>query len=65
MHASVFRYFEWSFMISMIEKINRLKIKDCKQQLEDMKQKLTRHRTEFMNSPEILDFEKMWVEKYL
>ncbi|MCM1054177.1 MAG: glycosyltransferase [Bacteroides sp.] len=63
--ANAFRYFEWSFMISMVEKINRLKLTDCQGQLEYMTDALKKNREKFLASPEILDFEKEWVEKYI
>ena len=58
-------YFEWSFMISMVEKINRLQIRDCGIQLDRMIQELREHREEFLSSAEILDFEREWVGKYI
>lgn len=63
--AAAFRYFEWSFMISMVEKIHRLKLEGCGKQLEAMTAELTVRREEFLNCPEILDFEKEWVERYV
>lgn len=59
--AAAFRYFEWSFMISMVEKIHRLKLVGCEKQLEKMMRELREHREEFLSSPEILDFEKEWM----
>lgn len=64
-YSKTFCYFEWSFMISMVEKINRLQIKGCKGQLDRMLQELRTHREAFLSSAEILDFEKEWMEKYL
>lgn len=63
--ASIWQYFEWSFMISMVEKITRLNIPGCEQQLEAMKNNLRIHRDEFMSCFEMMDFEKAWLEKYL
>lgn len=63
--TKAFRYFEWSFMISMVEKINRLKLADCQKQLEHMTGVLKENRDKFLASPEILDFEKEWVERYI
>lgn len=63
--AAVFRYFEWSFMISMVEKINRLHLQGCEKQLELMMNELSKHRGEFLDCPEILDFERVWVEQYI
>lgn len=63
--AAAFKYFEWSFMISMVEKIYRLKLTGCEEQLIHMTKILTEHRREFLSSPEILDFERDWVEEYI
>ena len=59
------RYFEWSFMISMVEKIHRLKLKGCEKQLAYMTEALVANRDAFINSPEILEFEKEWMERYV
>ena len=63
--AAAFRYFEWSFMISMVEKINRLHLAGCEKQLAAMTRELTEHREEFLRCPEILDFEKEWMGRYV
>lgn len=63
--AELWNYFNWSFMISMVEKIIRLEIPGCEEQLENMKRELRAHREEFLSSPEILEFEKEWMERYV
>lgn len=63
--ALVWRYFEWSFMISMVEKVLRLSIPGCSQQLAAMKAELAAHREEFLACPEMLDFEKEWMRRYV
>lgn len=63
--AGTWRYFEWSFMISMVEKIERLGLSDCGKPLADMQGTLREKRAEFLSSPEILDFEKKWVMEYV
>lgn len=63
--ASAFQYFEWSFMISMVEKIERLGLVDCQTQKEMMVQQLRIHAQEFLNSPECLPFEKEWMGQYI
>lgn len=63
--AMTFRYFEWSFMISMVEKINRLDLQGCEKQLEYMTSNLKKHRVDFLNCAEILDFEKEWMTQYI
>lgn len=60
-----FRYFEWSFMISMVEKIYRLELPDCEAQLEYMRKTLSDNRNEFLSCPEILDFECDWMDTYI
>ncbi len=64
-YAASFRYFEWSFMISMVEKIHRLHITGCEKYLEEMIMELQKHRKEFLACPEILDFEREWMGKYI
>jgi len=63
--AAAFRYFEWSFMISMVEKITRFNIADCQKQLKGMKSELAKHRKEFLSAPELLAHEKEWIECYI
>lgn len=63
--APAFRYFEWSFMISMVEKIHRLDIPGCERQLKAMEAELRAHREEFLACPETLDLEKQWIGEYL
>lgn len=63
--AAVWRYFEWSFMISMVEKIQRLELHGCGKQIALMEKELRDHREEFLACPQILDFEKEWMEEYL
>lgn len=63
--AAAFRYFEWSFMISMVEKIERLGIQSCNAQFDHIKQELRTHQHEFLSAPEILKFEKEWMKQYV
>lgn len=63
--APTWRYFEWSFMISMVEKITRLGISGCEGMLKAMKGELAKHREEFLGAPETLQFEKKWVADYI
>lgn len=63
--AALWNYFNWSFMISMVEKIIRLGLPGCGEQLAEMRSELRAHREEFLHSPEILDFEKEWMERYV
>jgi glycosyltransferase involved in cell wall biosynthesis len=63
--AAAWRYFEWSFMISMVEKITRLKIAGCERQREAMTRELRENRKEFLDCKWILDFEKEWIKRYI
>lgn len=63
--AASFQYFEWSFMISMVEKILRLPLEGCQHQLEAMCAELTSHRAEFAQSPLCQEFEREWLEQYV
>lgn len=63
--AAIWRYFEWSFMISMVEKISRLSISGCDQQRRDMMNELRTNQDEFVSCQWILDFEKEWMKRYI
>lgn len=63
--AGEFQYFEWSFMISMVEKITRYQKKDCIAQRDAMVRILWENRSAFLNSPNLLDFEREWMENYV
>lgn len=58
-------YSEWSFMISMIEKIDKFNLTDCAEIGRELIQILKRHKEQFINMPETKDFEKEWIERYL
>lgn len=63
--AETWKYFEWSFMISMVEKINRLALPGCEKQLVSMRTELCENRASFLSCPEILEFEREWMERYV
>ena len=63
--AAAFRYFEWSFMISMVEKVSRLGLAECEPQRERMVRELRANKEKFLRCPEIQDFEKDWMETYI
>lgn len=64
-NVSAWRYFEWSFMISMIEKINRFAIKGCEKYQILMMNQLQEHRNDFLSAPYILEYEKEWIDQYI
>ena len=63
--ADYAQYSEWSYMISMCNKIEKNQLKQCSKQLEFVKNELTAHYDEFYNSPYIEEFEKEFMRKYL
>ena len=63
--AAAWRYFEWSFMLSMVEKITRLELADCYPLRDRLAAELQSHRAEFLNAPETMDFERVWMAEYV
>lgn len=56
---------EWSYMISMVEKINRFALTDCSSQLEYMRSELRRNKTQFLSAEWTRGFEREWMEEYM
>lgn len=63
--ADYAQYSEWSYMISMCNKIEKNHLEQCSKQLEFVKKELTAHYDEFYSSPHIEEFEKEFMRKYL
>lgn len=63
--ADYAQYSEWSYMISMCNKIEKNHLVQCNKQLEFVKNELTAHYDEFYNSPYIEEFEKEFMERYI
>lgn len=63
--TAVWRYFECSFMISMVEKIHRLQIEGCEKPLEEMTRRLNENAEEFLGSDLVLDLERSWIHRYI
>jgi glycosyltransferase involved in cell wall biosynthesis len=64
-NMAVWRYFEWSFQISMIEKITRLQLADCYAQRDELVRGLKTRREEFINCQFTQEFEKGWIYQYV
>lgn len=62
---SLAQYSEWSFMISMIDKIEEFGLEDCLILEKIMKEELKEHESEFLSFPETRPFEMEWVRKYI
>jgi glycosyltransferase involved in cell wall biosynthesis len=65
LNTMYWRYFDWSFQISMVEKIVRYNLPDCEAHLAEMRQELAAHRDEFISCPWVLDIEKDWMGEYV
>lgn len=63
--ADYAQYSEWSYMISMCNKIEKNHLQQCSKQLAFVKKELTTHYEEFYNSPYIEEFEKEFMRKYI
>jgi len=63
--ADYAQYSEWSYMISMCNKIEKNHLKQCSKQLEFVKSELMAHYDEFYNSPYIEEFEKEFMKVYI
>lgn len=63
--AALARWAEYSYMISMVEKIQRYQLKECGEQLRYMVGVLSEHKEEFLQAPWTRGFEKEWMEAYV
>jgi hypothetical protein len=63
--AALWRYYDWSFQISMVDKIMSHDIQGCEEHLKRMLTELRAHREEFYDSLWIQDFERDWVRRYV
>ena len=59
------QYSEWSYMISMCNKIEKNHLEQCNKQLEFVKNELLAHYDEFYHSPYIEEFEKEYMKRYI
>lgn len=62
---SLARYRELAYMVSMIEKINRFDLINCKEPLEYMTKEVRNHISEFLESGYCEEFERVWAQKYI
>jgi len=59
--ADFARYTEWSYMLSMLEKIEKYQLADCRIQQDKMRSELMANFAEFSSSPWLKDFEQDWL----
>jgi len=64
-NALLWRYFQWSFQISMVEKIARHNLKDCAEIADGLRMGLSEHREEFLHCSYAKDFEKEWFLQFV
>lgn len=58
-------YFDWSFQISMVNKIIRNGLWENEAHCQEMCRELSAHKNEFLSSPHIQGFERAWMEEYI
>lgn len=58
-------YSEWSFMISMVDKIESYGLSGCNGIERTFLTELEHHREDFLNMPYIQDIERSWINRYL
>lgn len=58
-------YFNWSFMISMVEKISRYNLEECLEIKNQLIKTLNCHKQTFCQCPWILEEEKEWMNQYV
>lgn len=63
--ADYAQYSEWSYMISMCNKIVTNNLTKCNKQLDFIKRELTKNYWEFYNSKYIQEFERKFMKKYI
>lgn len=63
--AEYAQYSEWSYMISMCNKIIKNNLTNCSKQLEHIKKELTKHYDDFYFGKHIQEFEKEFMKKYI
>lgn len=63
--APAFRYFQWSFQISMVHKIDQYQVKSCRCKRQRLVTELRTYQKEFLHSPNIQEFEKEWMKQYV
>ncbi len=63
--AEKWQYFTWSFMLSMVEKISRLKLTGCYEIQKGLIAQLNANYHTLYHCPWILENEKAWMKRYL
>ena len=61
----LWKYYKWSFYISMIQKIHKYQLERCYDICKSLESDLKQNRSEFLASPKIQLFEKEWMEEYI
>ena len=61
----LWKYYQWSFYISMVQKINTLNITECEDICKMMKQELFKNKLLFLKSSKIQDYEIKWMGEFI
>lgn len=62
--AAFARYTEWSYMLSMLDKIFTYHLKNCAEQEWHMRRELSAHHAELSAAPWLKDFERDWLQRF-
>lgn len=62
-NVNSWKYFNWSFMLSMFEKINKYSLKDCEQIAKNLHKELFKNREQIFSSELLQDFERQWMRE--
>ena len=63
--TELWNYFEWSFILSMVEKVSRYEITECRSLYDNMISTLRVNIDTFLDNEFLQDFEKVWIRKFI
>jgi glycosyltransferase involved in cell wall biosynthesis len=58
--SDLWQYFEWSFWLSMVDKIIRFNLEDCFIRKDELQEKLMQSKKQLLACTYLFDFEKEW-----
>jgi glycosyltransferase involved in cell wall biosynthesis len=61
----LWQYFEWSFMLSMVDKISKHSLAECYERKEELLAVLKKNEDKLSTSKYIQDFEVKWLQMYV
>jgi glycosyltransferase involved in cell wall biosynthesis len=63
--TDLWQYFEWSFMLSMVDKVTKHNLTECFERKEDLAAILKKNAEKLSASKYIQDFEVKWLHEYI